>query len=137
MLDTVKQEKYIHSNSFWSSDNEIIMRFVQTYTRMGDILTEVFPTKSTSGDAKREGEKRERAKMPTTAAILDRLHIIDRLRYPHYEQENIFQLLQKKTTPHTQGYRQENAKRENEREENLFLSFSLTFLSLSLLFWYS
>ncbi len=64
MLDTVKQEKYIHSNSFCSSDNEIIMRFVQTHTRMGDILTEVFPTKSTSGEAKerraREREERMR-----------------------------------------------------------------------------
>ncbi len=44
--------------------------------------------------------ERERAKMPRTTAILDRLHIIDRLRYPQYEQENIFQLLQKKKTTH-------------------------------------
>ena len=53
--------------------------------------------KKRKGRARTRVAGKERAKMPTSAAILDRLHIIDRRRYPYYEQENIFQLLQKKT----------------------------------------
>ncbi len=82
-------------------------------------------------DTEREREReRERAKMPTSAAILDRLHIIDRLRYPHTEQENIFQLLQQKTTHAHKDLAKKAKEKKKKYEKKKFVSVIFTHFSL-------